>query len=87
MNQYLTRLRATTLDDLLLVDVLGLGRIGKAIAAFDALGTTQADLEQHIGHPVSEWTPDDLQALMGLYAQKNTPAVDTTTGEITEEQA
>ena len=62
-------------------------RIGKAIAAFDALGTTQADLEQHIGRPAAEWTPDDLQALMGLYAQKNTPAVDTTTGEITEEQA
>ncbi|WP_288756274.1 MULTISPECIES: hypothetical protein [Micrococcales] len=62
-------------------------RIGKAIAAFDALGTTQADLEQHIGRPVAEWTPDDLQALMGLYAQKNTPAVDTTTGEVIEEQA
>lgn len=62
-------------------------RIGKALAAFDALGTTQADLEQHIGRPVSEWTSDDLQALMGLYAQKNTPAVDTTTGEALEEQA
>ena len=62
-------------------------RIGKAIGAFDALGMTQADLEQHIGRPVSEWTPDDLQQLMGLYAQKNTPAVDTTTGEVLEEQA
>ena len=62
-------------------------RIGKAIGAFDALGTTQADLEQHIGRPFSEWTPDDLQQLMGLYAQKNTPAVDTTTGEVIEEQA
>lgn len=62
-------------------------RAAKAIAAFDALGTTQADLEQHIGRPVNEWTPDDLQALMGLYAQKNTPAVDTTTGEVIEEQA
>lgn len=62
-------------------------RIGKAIGAFAQLGTTQADLEQHIGRPVSEWTPDDLQALMGLYAQKNTPAVDTTTGEVIEEQA
>ena len=62
-------------------------RAAKAIAAFDALGTTQADLEQHIGRPVAEWTPDDLQALMGLYAQKNTPAVDTTTGEVIEEQA
>lgn len=64
-------------------------RIGKAIGAFDALGMTQADLEQHIGRPVSEWTSDDLQQLMGLYAQKNTPAetVDTTTGEVIEEQA
>ena len=62
-------------------------RAAKAIAAFDALGTTQADLEQHIGRPVSEWTPDDLQQLMGLYAQKNTPAVDTTNGEVIEEQA
>lgn len=62
-------------------------RIGKAIGAFDELGMTQADLEQHIGRPVSEWTPDDLQQLMGLYAQKNTPAVDTTTGEVLEEQA
>ena len=62
-------------------------RISKAIAAFDALGTTQADLEQHIGRPVADWTPDDLQQLMGLYAQKNTPAVDTTTGEVIEEQA
>ena len=62
-------------------------RAAKAIAAFAQLGTTQADLEQHIGRPVTEWTPDDLQALMGLYAQKNTPAVDTTTGEVIEEQA
>lgn len=62
-------------------------RVGKAIGAFAQLGTTQADLEQHIGRPVSEWTADDLQQLMGLYAQKNTPAVDTTTGEIVGEQA
>ena len=62
-------------------------RAAKAIAAFAQLGTTQADLEQHIGRPVAEWTPDDLQALMGLYAQKNTPAVDTTTGEVIEEQS
>jgi len=62
-------------------------RAAKAIAAFDALGTTQADLEQHIGRPVADWTPDDLQSLMGLYAQKNTPAVDTTTGEVIEERA
>ena len=62
-------------------------RAAKAIAAFAQLGTTQADLEQHIGRPVTEWTPDDLQALMGLYAQKNTPAVDTATGEVIEEQA
>ena len=62
-------------------------RIGKAIVAFTELGMTQEDLEQHIGRRTHQWTPDDLQALMGLYAQKNTPAVDTTTGEVIEEQA
>ena len=62
-------------------------RIGKAIGAFTELGMTQADLEQHIGRRTHQWTPDDLQQLMGLYAQKNTPAVDTTTGEVIEEQA
>ena len=60
-------------------------RIGKAIVAFTELGMTQEDLEQHIGRRTHEWTPDDLQALMGLYAQKNTPAVDTATGEVIEE--
>ena len=48
-------------------------RIGKAIVAFTELGMTQEDLEQHIGRRTHQWTPDDLQALMGLYAQKNTP--------------
>ena len=62
-------------------------RIGKAIVAFTELGMTQEDLEQHIGRRTHQWTPDDLQALMGLYAQKNTPAVDTATGEVIEEQA
>ena len=62
-------------------------RAAKAIVAFTELGMTQEDLEQHIGRRTHQWTPDDLQALMGLYAQKNTPAVDTTTGEVIEEQA
>lgn len=62
-------------------------RIGKAIVAFTELGMTQEDLEQHIGRRTHQWTPDDLQQLMGLYAQKNTPAVDTTTGEVIEEQS
>ena len=62
-------------------------RIGKAIVAFTELGMSQEDLEQHIGRPAAEWTSDNLQQLMGLYAQKNTPAVDTTTGEVIEEQA
>ena len=59
-------------------------RAAKAIVAFTELGMTQEDLEQHIGRRTHQWTPDDLQALMGLYAQKNTPAVDTTTGEVIE---
>lgn len=62
-------------------------RITKAISAFDQLGTTQVDLEQRIGRPATEWTPDDLQQLMGLYAEKNTPAVDTTTGEVIGEES
>ena len=46
------------------------------------------DRPEHFeGTVVIEWTPDDLQSLMGLYAQKNTPAVDTATGEVIEEQA